>query len=66
LTFYSLASCWHTYIYMQAAIDSSETPRCSGCGDSEGVTPSVHAYREPYLCIRCCNYLDEDGEMIAT
>src|ERR671924_347763 len=38
----------------QAAIDSSKTPRCSGCGDSEGVASSVQAYRGPYFCIRCC------------
>lgn len=47
---------------MQAAIDGEKlTPRCGGCGSSQGVAPSVHAYRGAFFCIRCCNYLDHSG-----
>ncbi|HEX2614270.1 MAG TPA: hypothetical protein VHL10_02155 [Nitrososphaera sp.] len=49
---------------MQAAIDQALMPRCSGCGDSEGVAPSMHSYRGPYFCIRCCNYLDKHGRLV--
>lgn len=49
---------------MQAAIDRGMgAPACSGCGSSESVAPSVHAYRGPYFCIRCCNYLDKAGRI---
>lgn len=36
-------------------------PKCS-CG-SDSVAPAVHTYRGPYFCARCCNYLDEGGEL---
>ena len=55
---------------MQAAIDNSsgdmlQAPRCGGCSDSEGVAPAMHAYRGDYFCIRCCNYLDVDGQVVS-
>lgn len=48
---------------MQAAIDGSALtpPTCGGCGSSERVAPSMHAYRGDYFCSRCCNYLDGSG-----
>ncbi|HEY7734991.1 MAG TPA: hypothetical protein VIB07_09385 [Nitrososphaera sp.] len=47
---------------MQAAVDGEKlAPRCGGCGSSQSVAPSVHAYRGAYFCIRCCNYLDQSG-----
>lgn len=51
---------------MQAAIDHGmQTPACSGCGSPDGVATSVHAYRGPYFCIHCCNYLDKSGRLLA-
>ena len=50
---------------MQAAIDHEiEAPKCSGCGSTDGVASSVHAYRGPYFCIHCCNYLDGKGRLV--
>ena len=51
---------------MQATIDREiEVPACSGCGSGDGVATSVHAYRGPYFCIHCCNYLDNGGQLVA-
>jgi hypothetical protein len=49
---------------MQAAIDQLMAPACSGCGSTDGVASSVHAYRGPYFCICCCNYLDKKGRLV--
>ena len=47
---------------MQSAIDGNRpAPTCGGCGSSDRVAPSMHAYRGEFFCTSCCNYLDGGG-----
>ena len=49
---------------MQAATDGDRlAPKCGGCGNSDSVAPSMHSYRGAYFCVRCFNYLDDNGIM---